>query len=114
MTEPAGVSAHARFFTRDTYLELLAQRYSERTATNSKSVIRNISSSDTGDVFVTMDYEERARTGERSEWIRSHEYIVMRLTGQDMLVRFVVAEMIFYAPDVPPDPTAEPKNNASK
>jgi hypothetical protein len=110
MPEAVGVSARARFFTRDTYLELLKQRFSETTATNSKRVIRNISSSDTGDVFVTMDSEERAR----SEWIRSHEYIVMRPVGGNLLIAMVVAEMFFYAPDVPPDPTAEPKSNGTK
>jgi hypothetical protein len=56
MPEAIGVSARARFFTRHSYLELLKQRYSETTAVNSKRVIRNISSSDTGDVFVAMAY----------------------------------------------------------
>jgi len=114
MPEAVGVTARARFFTRDGYLELLKQRYSETTATNSKRVIRNISTSDTGDVFVTTDNEERARIGTRSEWVRSHEYIVMRPVGGDLLIAMVVAEMSFYAPDVPPDPTARPKANGSK
>jgi hypothetical protein len=38
----------------------------------------------------------------------------MRPAGNDMLIRFVVAEMIFYVPDVPPDPTPEPKSNGPK
>jgi ketosteroid isomerase-like protein len=113
MTEPAGVSARARFFTRDKYLELLKQRYAERAASNSKRVIRDISTSDTGDVFVTMDNEERARIGTRSEWIRSHEYVVMRQIGGNLVVTMVVAEMFFYAPDVPAEPTAEPKRNGT-
>src|SRR5947209_8551646 len=52
LPEATGVTARARFFTRESYLELLKQRYSETTAVNSNSVIRKISSSDTGDVFV--------------------------------------------------------------
>jgi hypothetical protein len=111
MPEAVGVSARARFFTRDSYLELLKQRYSERTASNSKRVIRDVSSSNTGDVFVTADDEERTRIGTRSEWIRSHEYIVMRPVGGNLLIAMVVAEMSFYAPDVPPDPTMSPKDN---
>jgi hypothetical protein len=114
MPEAVGVSARARFFTRDSYLEVLKQRYSETTAENSKSVIRNISSSDTGDVFVTMDNEQMARIGTRTEWIRSHEYIVMRPVGGNLLITLVVAEMFFYAPDVPPEPTAQPKSNGSE
>ena len=111
MPEAVGVSARARFFTRDSYLELLNQRFSERTATNSKRVIRNVSTSNRGDVFVTTDNEERTRIGTRSEWIRSHEYIVMRPVGGNLLIVMVVAEASFYAPDVPPEPTAEPKSN---
>jgi hypothetical protein len=114
MPEAVGVSARARFFTRDSYLEVLKQRYSETTAENSKSVTRNISSSDTGDVFVTMDNEQMARIGTRTEWIRSHEYIVMRPAGGNLLITLVVAEMFFYAPDVPPEPTAQPKSNGSE
>jgi ketosteroid isomerase-like protein len=114
MPEAVGVSARARFFTRDTYLDLLKQRFSETTAINSKRVIRNISSSDTGDVFVTTDNEERARIGTRSEWIRSHDYIVMRQVGGNLLIAIVVAEMSFYAPDVPPEPTAEPKSSGTQ
>jgi hypothetical protein len=111
MPETVGISAHARFFTRNSYLELLKQRYSETTAVNSKRVIRNISNSDSGDVFVAMDSEQMARIGTRSEWIRSHEYVVMRPVGGNLLITMVVAEMFFYAPDVPPEPTAEPKSN---
>jgi hypothetical protein len=114
MPEAAGVSARARFFTRDKYLELLKQRYSETAATNSKRVIRNISTSDTSDVFVTMDNEQITRIGTRIEWIRSHEYVVMRPAGSDLLIAMVVAEMFFYAPDVPPEPTAEPKSNGTQ
>ena len=114
MPEAVGVSARARFFTRDSYLELLKQRFSETTATNSKSVIRKVSTSDTGDVFVTMDDEQMARIGTRTEWIRSHEYVVMRPVGGNLLITLVVAEMFFYAPDVPPEPTAEPKSNGNE
>jgi hypothetical protein len=114
MPEAVGVSARAHFFTRDTYLESLKQRYSETTAINSKGVIRNISSNNAGDVFVTMDSEERARIGTRSEWIRSHEYIVMRSMGSNLLITMVVAEMFFYAPDVPPEPTVESKTNEAR
>lgn len=114
MPEAVGISARARFFTRDSYLELLKQRYSETTASNSKRVIRNISTSDTGDVFVTMDNEQMARIDKRIEWIRSHDYVVMRPVEGNLLITIVVAEMSFYAPDVPPEPTAEPKSNGNK
>jgi hypothetical protein len=93
---------------------LLKQRYSETTAVNSNSVIRKISSSDTGDVFVARDTEQMARIGTRNEWIRAHEYIVMRPVGGNLLITMVVAEMFFYAPDVPPEPTPEPKRNGSE
>ena len=108
------VSARARFFTRDSYLELLKQRFSETTGSNSKRVIRDISTSKTGDVFVTTDNEQRTRVGERSEWTRSHEYVVMRPAGGNLLITMVVAQMFFYAPDVPPEPTAEPKTSGSE
>src|SRR5690242_12735785 len=57
MLEGAGVSARARFYTRDTYLELLKERLSGTSAANSNRVIRKISSGDNGDVFITMDNE---------------------------------------------------------
>ena len=38
----------------------------------------------------------------------------MSREGNDMLVRFVVAEMIFYVPEVPPEPTAEPESKRVK
>jgi ketosteroid isomerase-like protein len=114
MPEAVGVSARARFFTRNTYLEALKQRFSETTAINSKGVIRNIATNEQGDVFVTMDVEERARIGTRSEWVRSHEYLVMRPGGNDLLIAMVVSEMFFYAPDVPPEPTAEPRSNGTQ
>jgi hypothetical protein len=101
----------AHVFTRDSYLELLRQRFSETTATNSKRVIRNVSTSDTGDVFVTTDNEQRVRIGTRSEWIRSQEYIVLQPVAGNFLITMVVAETSFYAPDVPPEPTAEPSIN---
>ena len=114
MPEPVGVSARARFFTRDSYVELLKQRYSETTGSNSKRVIRNISFSNRGDVFVTTDNEAITRVGTRNEWIRSHEYLVMRPVGGNLLIVMVVAEMSFYAPDVPPEPTVEPKTPPSE
>jgi ketosteroid isomerase-like protein len=114
MLDSVAVSGRARFFTRDSYLELLKQRYSETTATNSNRVIRDISTSKTGDVFVTIDAETRARTETRSEWFRSHEYIVMRPVSGNLLIVMVVAQMVFYVPDVPPEPTAEPKSNRSQ
>jgi len=113
MPEAVGVSARARFFTRDSYLELLKQRFSETTASNSKRVIRNISTSKNGDVFMTTDNEARTLVGTRSEWIRTHEYIVMRPGTGDLLITMVVAEASFYAPDVPPEPTVEPKASPS-
>ena len=61
-----------------------------------------------------MDNEERARIGTRSEWIRSHEYIVMRRLGDNLLIAMVVSEAFFYAPDIPPEPTPEPTRNAAK
>ena len=114
MPEAVGVSAHARFYTRDSYLELLKQRFSETTAANSTSLIRDISTSGNGDVFVTMDIETRARSGTRSEWIRSHNYVVMRTVGGNLLITMLVAEASFHAPDVPPEPTAEPKRDGSE
>ena len=39
--------------------------------------------------------------------------IVMRPVGGNLLITMVVAEMFFYAPDVPPDPTVSPKDNGS-
>jgi ketosteroid isomerase-like protein len=114
MPETVGVSARARFYTRDSYLELLKQRFSETRASNSKRVIRDISTSDNGDIFVTTDNEARTRIGTRSEWIRSHEYIVMRRNAGNLLIVMVVAQASFYAPDVPPEPTAEPKASPSE
>ena len=55
-----------------------------------------------------------ARIGKRTEWIRSHEYVVMRPVAGNLLITLVVAEMFFYAPDVPPEPTAEPKSNGNE
>jgi ketosteroid isomerase-like protein len=114
MPEAVGVSARARFFTRDSYLDLLKQRFSETTASNSKRVIHNISTSNRGDVFVTTDTEARTRVGTRNEWIRSHEYLVMRPVDGNLLITMVVAEMSFYVPDVPPEPTPEPKTTPSE
>src|SRR4051812_21275251 len=114
MPEPVGVSARARFFTRDSYLELMKQRFSETTASNSKREIRQISTSKNGDVFVTTDNEARTLVGTRSEWLRTHEYIVMRRGSSGLLIIMVVAEASFYAPDVPPEPTVEPKASPSE
>ena len=52
MTEPAADAKHARFFTRESYLKLLKERFSTTVATTSKETTHAISGSDTGDVFI--------------------------------------------------------------
>jgi ketosteroid isomerase-like protein len=109
MIEPSGATP-ARLFTRENYLKLLKDRFSETAETIYNGTTRSVSLSQSGDVFVTADSDVRARVGQRSEWFRSHEYIVMRAVGETMTIRLVVAELVFYFPDVPPDPEAGSKN----
>ena len=111
MTEPAKGAKRARFFTREDYLKLLTERYSKATVSVSTRTIHAISQFNDGNVFLTCDFDEKTRVGERNEWIRSHEYIVMRQTGENMVIRGVVAELAFYAPDVSVQPERDAKNN---
>lgn len=108
MTEPAAGARRGRFYTRESYLKLLRERFSQTTASISTQTVHTVSSSEAGDVFVIADSEERTRIGERSEWIRYHNYIVMRQASDNIMIHMVVAELAFYVPDVPPEPTREP------
>lgn len=105
MTEPSAGSKRARFFTRESYLKLLRERYSQATATALTRTVQSVSVSETGEVFLACDVDERSRIGRRSEWIRSHEYIVMKEVDKRLLIRAVVAELAFYIPDVPVEPS---------
>jgi ketosteroid isomerase-like protein len=104
MTEPSAGSKRARFFTRESYLRLLTDRYSKTSASAVTRTVQSITISETGDVFLACDVDERSRIGHRSEWIRSYEYIVMKEVDKRLLVRSVVAELVFYVPDVPREP----------
>jgi hypothetical protein len=109
MTDPSVGLKSARLFSRDSFLEALRARYAQTTASAYKEVIHSISSSESGEVFVTAESDVRARAGERSEWFRSHEYIFMRPIGEHMMIHLVVAELVFYFPDVPREPERENK-----
>jgi ketosteroid isomerase-like protein len=104
MTEPSAAAKHARFFTRESYLKLLKDRFSTIVATTSKETTHGISASETADVFVTGEFEERTKVGQRSELFRYYVYMVMRPVEGKMLIQFVVSQLIFYFPDVPSAP----------
>jgi ketosteroid isomerase-like protein len=104
MTEPSADAKHARFFTRESYLKLLKERFSTIAATTSKDTTHAISASETGDVFVTDEFEERTKVGQRSELFRYYVYMVMRPIEGKMLIQFVVSQLTFYFPDVPSAP----------
>lgn len=108
MTEPAAGSNRARCFSREGYLKLLAERASKARATETSRVVKSVSVSDVGEVFVVCDSDERSRIGDRSEWIRSYEYILMKESEGRLLIRAVMAELAFYIPDVPKEPPAVP------
>lgn len=107
MTEPSAGTKAARFFTRESFLKLLRDRYAQTTGTTYDETVHSVSPSELGDVFVAADSDERARIGQRVEWIRSHVYLVMRPVGEHMMIRLVVAELAFYFPDVPREPEKE-------
>jgi len=109
MVEPNAGAEAARLFTRESYLKLLKSRYSETGETVYNGTIHSVSVSQSGDVFVTADSDVTARVGQRTEWFRSHQYIIMRPVGESMTIRLVVAELVFYFPDVPPESKAGSK-----
>jgi uncharacterized protein (TIGR02246 family) len=102
MTEPMAGAKRARFFTRESFLDRLKQRFAQTAATDSKDTLDAISVSDNGDVFAIAESEERSRVDQRTEWFRSYNYIVLRPQKGKMLIQTVVAELAFYVPDVPP------------
>ncbi|PYK72206.1 MAG: hypothetical protein DME44_05185 [Verrucomicrobia bacterium] len=104
MTEPTADPKRARFFTRESYLKLLKERFSTIGATTSTQTTHAVSASDTGDVFVIGESEERTHVGERSELFRYYVYMVMRSVEGKMLIRLVVSQLTFYFPDVPSAP----------
>jgi ketosteroid isomerase-like protein len=109
MTEPGVGLKSARLFSRDSFLKALKARYAQATASTYSGTIHSVSTSDSGDVFVMAESDVRARVDEHSEWFRSHEYILMRPVGEHMMIRLVVAELVFYFPDVPREPERENK-----
>jgi ketosteroid isomerase-like protein len=110
MTEPTAGAKSVRFFTRDSYLKLLKERYSAVAATTHKDTTHAVSASETGDVFIVGESDVRARVEQRSELYHYSTYMVMHPVDGKMLIRFVVSQLAFYFPDVPSAPEPQPSS----
>lgn len=102
MTDPTAPTPHPRFFTKKRYLDLLVERYRETGHRKFRRVVRSVSVESPA-ILVAADTEERARIGDRSEWIRGREYIFLAAENGKLKIKMVLAEQMFYVPDVPPD-----------
>ena len=82
----------------------LAERSAAISATLGSSTIQAVTSSPSGEVFAARDTESRSRAGSVVDWIRAREYFILRRVGDQLKVRLVVTEAVFYFPEVPPEP----------
>jgi ketosteroid isomerase-like protein len=114
MTEPTAGAKSVRFFTRDSYLKLLKERFSAVAAATQKDTTHTVSASETGDVFIVGESDVRTRIEQRSEWYHYSTYMVMRPVDGKMLIRLVVSQLAFYFPNVPlpPEPQSSPTPKA--
>ena len=104
MTEPNVGAKAARFLTKQGYLDALTKRSADVSATLGSSTIQAITSFPSGDVCVARDSEGRSRVGVAVDWIRSRDYLILRRVGDQLRIRLVVTEAVFYFPNVPPEP----------
>ena len=105
MTDPGAGAKSARFFTKQAYLDAFKKRSATTSAMVGSSTIQAITSSPSGEVFAARDTESRSRVGSTVDWIRAREYFILRPVGDQLKVRLVVTEAVFYFHEVPAEPS---------
>jgi len=104
MTDPSGGARAVRFFPKQAFLEAFKKRIASIATSSGSSTIQSVSSSPSGEVFVARDTESRSRVGSAVDWVRAREYFILRPIGDQLKIRLVVTEAVFYFPEVPPEP----------
>jgi uncharacterized protein (TIGR02246 family) len=101
MTEPLAGAKRARFFTSESYMTLVRERFAAMSTDSGRQTLHAVSAAETGDVFVIGEATEQARVGSRTEFIRESFYAVTHPIDGKMLFRFIVSQLTTYTPDQP-------------
>jgi hypothetical protein len=99
MTEPLAGAKRARFFTPESYIKLVRERFAAVSTDNGDNTLHAVSAADTGDVFIIGEASEQAQVGSRTESFRYGFYAVTHRISGKMLFRFIISQLVAYTPD---------------
>ena len=101
MSEPAAGAKRARFFTPESYIKLVRERFAAMSTDTGDTILHAVSAAETGDVFIIGEATEQAQVGSRTESFRYSFYAVTHRVSGKMLFRFVISQLLAYTPDQP-------------
>jgi hypothetical protein len=95
MTDPLAGAKHARFFTSESFIRHVRERFSQLADSTTEQTLHAVSAADTGDVFIIGETVEHSQLHDHAEDFRYSFYAVTHSVGGKMLFRFVVSQLTF-------------------